>query len=766
MLLFAAGTVGVAKSTAKAEKSPVGQTATTSQGKTTHFSEKEMNKFVSKLMSKMTTEEKLGQLNLLTQSDFVTGETRNYGFETKLRKGQVGAVLNMVGVKRIREAQRVAVEETRLGIPLLFGLDVIHGYKTIFPIPLAMSATWDMDAITNAASIATREATAVGLNWVYSPMVDICRDARWGRVAEGAGEDPYLGSEVARAMIKGIQGDGTYRGNDKLLACVKHFALYGGAEAGLDYTKSDMSRHTMYNDYFPTYKAAVEAGVASVMASFNDVEGMPATGNRWLMTDVLRKQWGFNGFVVSDFTGVSEMAAHGIASLDDVASVAINAGVDMDMVSETFLNTLKDKNCKKVIDQACRRVLEAKYKLGLFDDPYKFCDLDREKTDVYTETNLQVAEQMAQKSFVLLKNKNNLLPLKGTEKIALIGPMADSHGELLGSWCARGDWRLTPSLREAFTERMGTDKVMYAKGCNVYYDNRLNRHAIYPEIDNRPAEEMKVEALDMASRADVIVVAMGETANMSGESSSRANLDMPDAQRDLLKELVKLGKPIVLVLYNGRPMSITWEAQNLNSILDVWFGGSRAAKAIVSTLYGDCNPMGRLTCTFPQTVGQEPMYYNHKRSGRPLLNKDEWFVKYRVNYIDVSNEPLYPFGYGLSYTSFEYSPMTLSSTTMTPADTLTASVKVKNVGKCDGVETVQLYLHDVISSSSRPVKELKDFKRVVLKAGEEKTVTFRISVDKLKYYNYNLEYVAEPGDFEVMIGPNSDNLRIKKFTLK
>ena len=720
------------------------------------------NRFVSKLMSKMTYEEKRGQLNLLTQSDFVTGEARNHGFETKLKQGRVGGVLNMVGVAKIREAQRVAVEETRLGIPLLFGFDVIHGYKTIFPIPLAMSASWHPEAVVDAASIATLEAASAGLNWVFSPMVDICRDGRWGRIAEGSGEDPFLGSVMARAMVRGIQGDATFSGNDKVLACMKHFALYGAAEAGLDYTKADMSRHTMYNDYFPPYRAAVEAGVASVMASFNDVEGLPATGNSWLMNNVLREQWGFGGFVVSDFTGVSEMALHGVARSDSVAGLALCAGVDMDMVSERYVNTLKGR--EQLVDKACRRILLAKYRLGLFDDPYKYCDPERERQNIYKEENLEKACQMAKETFVLLKNKDRVLPLKGGERVALIGPLADSHGESLGNWCARADWRQTPSLREALEARLGKEKIAYAKGCNIYYDMQLNRNAYYPEIDKRSVDEMMREADSVARNADVIVVAMGETANMSGESASRSNLDMPDAQRDLLKRLVTIGKPIVLVLFNGRPMSIKWEKDNLDAILDVWFGGSRAAEAIVSTLYGENNPSGKLTVTFPQTVGQEPMYYNHKTSGRPLGNA-QWFSKYRVNYIDISPEPLYPFGYGLSYTDFEYGPVSLSSDSMLRGDTLRVSVRVKNTGRYDGVEIVQLYLRDVISKATRPVKELKGFERVALKAGEEREVSFPITYDMLKYYDYNLNYVAEPGDFEVMVGRNSVDLQTLKFKL-
>ncbi len=731
----------------------------------TAASDSKADRFISKLMSKMTLEEKLGQLNLLTQSDFVTGEGgSNSNFETMLRDGMVGGVLNMAGAARIRRTQQVAVENTRLGIPLLFGLDVIHGYKTTFPVPLAMSATWDMEAIRSAASAAVAEAAASGLCWVYSPMVDICRDARWGRIVEGAGEDPYLGSCVARAMVEGIQGDGTFKGHDKVLACIKHFALYGGAEAGLDYAAADMSRHTMYNSYFPPYKAAVEAGAASIMASFNDVDGLPASCNGWLLTDVLRKQWGFDGFVVSDYTGVSELVRHGVAPIDKVAEVSIAAGLDMDMISETYINTLTEKH-KDAIDQACRRVLEAKYKLGLFDDPYKFCDEEREANSVYTEANLQLAEKIAQESFVLLKNSDNILPLKGTEKVALIGPLADSHGELLGSWYMKGDWRLTPSVREELTARLDSSRLIYAKGCNIYYDNKLNRHAAYPEIDNRPSEEMRAEALEAAKQSDVIVAVMGETANMSGEGASRADIGMPDAQRDLLRELCKLGKPVVLVLCNGRPMSIAWEAQNVNSILDVWFGGSRAARAVVSTLYGDCNPCGKLTATFPQTVGQEPLYYNHKNTGRPLPT-GRWYTKYRANYIDVSDDPLFPFGYGLSYTTFSYSPVTLSANTMSPDGSIEASVTVTNTGSRDGVEIVQLYIHDLVSSSTRPVQELKDFSRLALKAGESKTVTFTLTPEKLKYYDYNLNYVAEPGDFEVMIGPDSRNVQKCKFTLQ
>ena len=733
-------------------------TAAWSQG-----GDKKMDTFITKLMAKMTRTEMLGQLNLLTQSEFITGEARNSGFEKKLREGKVGAVLNMTGARRIREAQRVAVEETRLGIPLLFGFDVIHGYKTIFPIPLAQSCTWDLEAIERAAAVAAVEATASGLNWTYSPMVDICQDARWGRIAEGAGEDPYLGSLIARSMVMGIQGDGSYKDGRSMLACMKHYALYGAASSGLDYSKADMSRHTMYNEFFPPYKAAVEAGVASVMASFNEVEGLPATGNRWLMTDLLRGEWGFRGFVVSDYTGVSEMEAHGMATKDNSASQAINAGVDMDMVSERYLSLTEEDDA--AIKTACHRVLEAKYKLGLFDDPYKYCQTEREGRDVYIEPHLTEAENMARESFVLLKNKDNTLPLKGTERVALIGPLADSHGELLGSWCAHGDWRKTPSLREALKERLGADKVLYAKGCNIYYDKKLNAHAQYPEFDSRPAEEMMQEALKVAEQADIIMVAMGETANMSGESASRASLDMPDAQRDLLKELVKLGKPVVMVLMNGRPMSIVWENEHLDAILDVWFGGSRAASAIVSTLYGENNPQGRLTTTFPQTVGQEPMHYNHKSSGRPLA-EGRWFSKYRNNYIDVSNDPLYPFGYGLSYTTFEYGKMALSGDKMSTGSKITATVSVRNTGSREGVEVVQLYIRDVVASSTRPVKELKDFKRIALKAGEEKTVSFTIDVEKLKYYDYNLRHVAEPGEFEVMIGRDSRDLQSAKFVLE
>lgn len=721
------------------------------------------DRFISRLMSKMTFEEKLGQLNLLTQGDFVTGEARNRDFETKLRQGRVGGVLNMAGAARIRRVQQVAVEQTRLGIPLLFGLDVIHGYKTIFPVPLAMSATWDMEAIRSAASVAVAEASASGICWIFNPMVDICRDARWGRVVEGSGEDPYLGACIARAMVAGIQGDGTFAGTDKAIACMKHFALYGAAEAGLDYAAADMSRHTMYNGFFPPYKAAVDAGVASVMASFNDVEGLPATCNAWLMNDVLRRQWGFRGFVVSDFTGVSELAAHRVAAADKVAESALAAGVDMDMIGESYVNTLTVQQ-KDAVDKACRRILEAKYRLGLFDDPYRFCSEEREADSIYTEAHLQMAEKLARESFVLLKNSDGILPLKGTEKVALIGPLADSHGELLGSWCSRGDWRLTPSIREEFAARLDSGRMIYAKGCNIYSDDRLNRNALYPEIDHRPVGEMRAEALDAARRSDVIVAVMGETANMTGESASRTDIGMPDAQRDLLRELCGLGKPVVLVLCNGRPMSIAWEAQNVNSILDVWFGGSRAARAVVSTLYGDCNPCGKLTATFPQVVGQVPLYYNRKSTGRPLA-PGRWFSKYRTNYIDVSDEPLFPFGYGLSYTSFRYGPVTLSADTMGMDGSLDVSVTVENTGSRDGVEVVQLYIRDVVSSSTRPVKELKDFRRISLRAGESRTVVFTVTPDKLKYYDYNLDCVAEPGDFEVMIGPDSRNVQTRKFSL-
>lgn len=751
ILLFAAGFL-----TASAQKSP-----------------QDMDRFIDVLMNKMTLEEKIGQLNLPVTGEITTGQAKSSDIAAKIKKGEVGGLFNLKGVERIREVQRQAVEESRLGIPLLFGMDVIHGYETIFPIPLGLSCTWDMKAIEESARIAAVEASADGISWTFSPMVDVSRDPRWGRVSEGNGEDPFLGAAIARAMIRGYQGKDMSR-NDEIMACVKHFALYGASEAGRDYNTVDMSRQRMFNEYMLPYQAAVEAGVGSVMASFNEVDGVPATGSKWLMTDVLRKQWGFDGFVVTDYTGINEMIDHGMGDQQTVAALALNAGVDMDMVSDAFSGTLKKsveegKVSAAAIDAACRRILEAKYKLGLFDNPYKYCDVNRPKKQIFTKEHRAIARKTASESFVLLKNEG-VLPLSKKGTIAVVGPLANTRSNMPGTWSVAAVLDNAPSLVEGLREVVGDRaKVVTAKGSNLIgdadYEKRATMFGRELHRDNRTDRELLDEALKVAAGADVIVAALGESSEMSGESSSRTNLEMPDVQRALLQELLKTGKPVVLVLFTGRPLVLTWEEKHVPAILNVWFGGSEAAYAISDVLFGDVNPSGKLTATFPQNVGQIPLFYNHKNTGRPL-QEGRWFEKFRSNYLDVSNEPLYPFGYGLSYTTFAYSDIHLSSTEMSADGELTATVTVTNTGSRDGAEVVQLYIRDLVGSVTRPVKELKGFEKIFLKAGESRKVSFSITPELLKFYNYDLQFVCEPGDFDVMIGGNSRDVKKARFLLK
>lgn len=734
---------------------------------------RDMDRFIDQLMKKMTLEEKIGQLNLPVTGEITTGQAKSSDVAKRIRNGEVGGLFNLKGVERIREVQRQAVEESRLGIPLLFGMDVIHGYETIFPIPLGLSCTWDMKAIEESARIAAVEASADGISWTFSPMVDVSRDPRWGRVSEGNGEDPFLGAAIARAMIRGYQGKDMSR-NDEIMACVKHFALYGASEAGRDYNTVDMSRQRMFNEYMLPYQAAVEAGVGSVMASFNEVDGVPATGSKWLMTDVLRKQWGFDGFVVTDYTGINEMIDHGMGDQQTVAALALNAGVDMDMVSDAFSGTLKKsveegKVSAAAIDAACRRILEAKYKLGLFDDPYKYCDVNRPKKQIFTKEHRAIARKTASESFVLLKNEG-VLPLSKKGTIAVVGPLANTRSNMPGTWSVAAVLDNAPSLVEGLREVVGDRaKVVTAKGSNLIgdadYEKRATMFGRELHRDNRTDRELLDEALKVAAGADVIVAALGESSEMSGESSSRTNLEMPDVQRVLLQELLKTGKPVVLVLFTGRPLVLTWEEEHVPAILNVWFGGSEAAYAISDVLFGDVNPSGKLTATFPQNVGQIPLFYNHKNTGRPL-QEGRWFEKFRSNYLDVSNEPLYPFGYGLSYTTFVYSDIHLSSTEMSADGELTATVTVTNTGSRDGAEVVQLYIRDLVGSVTRPVKELKGFEKIFLKAGESRKVSFSITPELLKFYNYDLQFVCEPGDFDVMIGGNSRDVKKARFLLK
>lgn len=726
-----------------------------------------MTSYVDALMRKMTLDEKLGQLNLPGAGDITTGQAGSSDIAKKIREGKVGGLFNMKGFKKICEIQKIAVENSRLKIPLLFGMDVIHGYQTTFPIPLGLSCTWDMQAIEQSTRIAANEASADGICWTFSPMVDIARDPRWGRIAEGAGEDAYLGSQIAKAMVKGYQGNDLSK-NNTIMACVKHYALYGAAEGGRDYNTTDMSRVRMYNEYFPPYKAAVDAGVGSVMSSFNEIDGVPASANKWLMTDVLRRQWGFKGFVVTDYTAINEMIDHGIGDLQTVSARALMAGIDMDMVGEGFLTTLtKSLNQRKVtqqqIDLACRRILEAKYKLGLFDDPYRYCDEKRAQTEIFTDANRKAAREIASQSFVLLKNQNNILPLKKNGTIALIGPLADNKENMPGTWSVATDFSKATSLLTGLKEVTGNNvKILHARGSNLdedsLFEERAGMFGKSLHRDSRPAGELIQEAVNMANQSDVIVVALGESSEMSGESSSRSNIEIPQAQLNLLKALLKTGKPVVLVLFTGRPLVLKWESENVPVILNVWFGGSEAGTAIADVLFGDVNPSGKLTTSFPQNIGQVPIYYNHKNTGRPLP-KGQWFQKFRSNYLDVSNDPLYPFGYGLSYTTFSYGDVKLSSKVLKGNQTLKATVNVTNSGNKNGKEVVQLYIRDVVGSITRPVKELKGFQKIDLKSGETKTVTFNITPNDLKFYNYDLKYDWEPGEFEVMIGSNSKDVK-------
>lgn len=730
-----------------------------------------MDKFVTELMSKMTLQEKLGQLNLPVTGNITTGQAKSSDVAGKISRGEVGGLFNLKGVKAIREMQELAVEKSRLGIPLLFGMDVIHGYETVFPIPLALSCTWDMEAVEKSARIAAIESSADGICWTFSPMVDICRDARWGRVSEGNGEDPYLGSEIAKAMVRGYQGK-DMSSNTEIMSCVKHFALYGAIEAGRDYNTVDMSRNRMYNEFFPPYKAAAEEGAGSFMSSFNEVDGVPATANRWLMTDVLRNQWGFDGFVVTDYTAIYEMTDHGIGDLQEVSARALKAGTDMDMVSDGFIGTLEKslkegKVTMEDIDRACRRMLEAKYKLGLFKDPYKYCDLKRPAKDIFNKEHRKVAREIAAKSFVLLKNENNMLPLKKKGNIALIGPLANTRTNMPGTWSVAATPDRYSTLLEGLKNAVeGKANVLYAQGSNLMYDAEYQTRATMfgREIPRKNDKELLQEAIEVAKKSDVIVAALGESSEMSGESSSRSELRMPDAQHDLLKALLATGKPVILLHFSGRPTVMTWENENVPAILNVWFGGSESADAICDVLFGDVVPSGKLTATFPQNEGQIPLYYNHKNTGRPLA-EGRWFEKFRSNYIDVSNDPLYPFGYGLSYTTFSYSDMKLSNSKMDANGNITASIVVKNTGNYDADEVVQLYIRDVVGSITRPVKELKGFKRIHLKKGESQVVEFTITPEMLKFYDYDLNYVCEPGDFDVMIGPNSKDVTKLGFTL-
>lgn len=736
-----------------------------------HAQDEKMNAFINALMNKMTIDEKIGQLNLTTAGGFTTGTATNEKLQQKIQSGQIGAMLNDFSVESMRVSQDIAVKESPNHIPVLFGMDVIHGYKTIFPIPLAMSCMWDMSLIEKSARIAAQEATANGIAWTYSPMVDIARDPRWGRIAEGSGEDPWLGSQIALAYIKGYQG-GDLSLNNTMMACVKHFALYGASEAGRDYNTVDMSRISMYNEYFPPYKAAVDAGAGSAMTSFNVVDGIPASANRWLLTDLLRDQWGFKGFVVTDYTAINEMINHGMGDLQTVSALALKAGSDMDMVGEGFLNTLRKsldegKITTKDVDIACRRVLEAKYKLGLFDDPYRYLNEERARTEVMTPENLKAAREISERSMVLLKNEKHILPLKKYGTIAVIGPLANTKADMLGTWALGGDEDKASSVLEGLINIGGESvNVLYAKGSELTNNPFLmisTLKAGKPSEQNSKglnssSEKLLNVAIETAKKADVIVAVLGEPASWTGEASSLSDIGIQKVQKDLLKALSSTGKPLVLVLINGRPLTLAWEKDIADAILEAWAGGTEAGNAIASVLFGNYNPSGKLTATFPASVGQIPLYYNHKNTGRPMDPAN----KYTSKYLDITNAPVFPFGFGLSYTSFEYSNIRLSKTQLKGNEKLSASVILTNTGNLAGEEVVQLYISDPVASISRPVIELRNFKKVMLNPGEKKEISFDITTNDLMFYNSNLKYDWEPGEFNIFIGTNSRDVKSAK----
>lgn len=746
----------------------------------------EMDKFVSNLLQQMTLDEKLGQLNLIICSDFVSGQINDNAtaVQESLKRGELGGLFGFKDAAKIKELQRMAVENSRLHIPLIFGYDVVHGYDVTFPIPLALSSSWNLQLIEDMASTSAKEAASDGVCWTYAPMVDISHDARWGRVAESAGEDPYLGSEIAKAYIRGFQGkDNDLRHTDKIMACVKHYALYGAVEAGRDYNTVDMSRQRAFNEYMMPYKAACEAGAGSFMASFNEFEGIPAHCNDYLINEVLRKQWGFDGFVVTDYTGIMEIVAHGIGDEEEVSVRALKAGVDMDMMSEYYVKYLKQAYEKgrismDDIDTACRRILEAKFKLGLFDDPYKYCTPERAAQTLGAEAHVKQAREIAQECQVLLKNDNQLLPLARNSRIAVIGPMANNSWDMVGSWSGSSKTVQPVSLYDGLKAAVGTQgEVTWAEGCWLVDDELLEYKLCNnfvgalgagrkKAVHTRTEADLLAEALAVANEADVIVAALGENLNMNGEGASRANPTIPAPQLRLLKALVETGKPVVLVVFTGRPLILTWESESVPAILNSWFLGVQAGPAIADILLGDVNPSAKLTMTFPRSVGQIPMSYNHKNTGRPSIPDDAHFIRFRSNYMDEINAPLYPFGYGLSYTTYEYSDIQLSADSMGQDGHITASITVTNTGKRKGKETVQMYIHDEYSMSTRPVKELKGFQQVELNPGESKTITFNITAETLKYYNHALEYVCEPGNFDILIGPNSRDVKQARFTLK
>lgn len=727
-------------------RQPVAQMEKSSKMAATTYSP--IDKRVDSLLRLMTLEEKVGQMTLYTTDWGATGPTIREGYTKDIRSGACGALFNSHTVKFTRELQRIAVEETRLKIPLIFGYDVIHGYKTIFPIPLGEAASWDMTAIERGARVAAIESTAAGLNWTFAPMVDICRDPRWGRVMEGAGEDTYLGSRIAEARVRGFQGK-SFSQPDAMMACVKHFAGYGASMAGRDYNSVDMSERYFRDYYLPVYEAAVKAGAASVMTSFNDYNGVPASGNKYLLTDILRKEWGFTGFVVTDYTSINEMVNHGVvANEKEAGELSANAGVDMDMQGAIYQKYLaqsvkEGKVPMGQIDEAVKRILHLKFELGLFENPYKYCDENREKTQILTAANRADARDMARKSIVLLKNDKNALPLRKGSKIALIGPLADNQSELIGNWNGAGDAKDCISLLSGLK---GNANCQYVEGCKVDDMDKSGFAA----------------AIAAAKNADVVVVAVGEKAMMSGEAASRAEIGLPGVQQALVEELVKTGKPVVVVLMNGRPLAIPWIAENATAIVEAWWLGTETGNALSDVLFGDYNPSGKLPMTFPRSVGQVPVFYNEKSTGRPYDPNSKWTSKY----IDMPNSPQYAFGFGLSYTTFAYDEPIVNKTTFKKGENLQVTVKVSNTGKRDGEEVVQLYVRDLVGSVTRPVRELKAFQKIMMKAGAFQVVTFTLTDKDLSFYRRDMTFGSEPGEFEIMVGGSSDNVKKVKVTME
>jgi beta-glucosidase len=718
---------------------------------------------VDSVLQLMTLEEKTGQMAQYSANWDITGPVMPDDFEPYLKKGLVGSIFNAVTVDGVRKMQETAMENSRLKIPVLFGYDVIHGYRTIFPIPLAESCSWDLERIRRSAAVAAEEASSEGLHWTFAPMVDIGRDARWGRVMEGAGEDPYLGSLIAAARVAGFQGGSDWQSlslPNTVLACCKHFAAYGAAEAGRDYNPAEISHNTLMNYYMPPYKAALKAGAATFMASFNEVNGVPATGNKWLMTDLLRNEWGFTGFVVTDYTGINEMVAHGVAADEKAAGeLAANAGIDMDMTGAVFskylLESVKAGNVSETtIDLAVRRILEMKFLLGLFDDPYRYLDNEREKHTIMKPAFLQEARESAARAMVLLKNENAFFPIPKDKEItvALIGPMVKDKINQNGEWAGRGNREQSISLFEGLTEKYaGTPvKFIYAEGCGLLTDDQSKFN----------------EAIAVARRADIVVAAMGEDFNWSGEAASRTNIQLPEAQQALLKALKKTGKPVGLVVINGRPLDLSWEDEHVDAILEAWYLGTMAGHGMADVISGDYNPSGRLTMSFPRNVGQIPIYYNHKNTGRPLPPEAP-DTDYKSSYLDAPVTPLYPFGYGLSYTTFETGHVNLSTNTFSKGEKISVSADVKNTGDRDGEAVVQLYIRDLVGSVTRPVKELKGFDKVILKAGESKQVTFHIDEELISFYGIDGIRKAEPGDFHLWVGLHAaDDANQASFTFK